>query len=135
MFERTSARGTTCFSGLLHRVIAGLFAPIAVRTAFWIIALSWMGRACILTVPVASNLGAFLGRMNVGFDAGDHCRRHELVVGINDEQLARPVEFRLSCEYHPTSTNCCGAELRRPSCSRRAYTVDRIFNLHRRTLR
>ena len=72
-------------------VIAGLFAPIA-RTAFWIIALSWMGRACILTVPVALNLGAFLGRMNVGFDAGDHCRRNELVVGINDKQLARPVE-------------------------------------------
>jgi len=29
-------------------VITGLLAPIAVRTAIWIIALSWMGTACIL---------------------------------------------------------------------------------------
>jgi hypothetical protein len=29
-------------------VIAGLFAPIPVRTTIWIIALSWMGTACIL---------------------------------------------------------------------------------------
>ena len=29
-------------------VIAGLFAPVLVRTAIWIVALSWMGTACIL---------------------------------------------------------------------------------------
>jgi hypothetical protein len=29
-------------------ILAGLFAPVAVRTAIWIIALSWMGTACIL---------------------------------------------------------------------------------------
>ncbi|MGH6935965.1 MAG: hypothetical protein ACRED2_07260 [Methylocella sp.] len=29
-------------------VITGLFAPVAVRTTIWIIALSWMGTACIL---------------------------------------------------------------------------------------
>ncbi|MCI0599491.1 MAG: hypothetical protein L0Y60_08200 [Beijerinckiaceae bacterium] len=29
-------------------VIAGLFAPVLVRMAIWIIALSWMGAACIL---------------------------------------------------------------------------------------
>jgi len=29
-------------------VIAGLFAPVPVRTALWITALSWMGTACIL---------------------------------------------------------------------------------------
>jgi hypothetical protein len=29
-------------------VIAGLFAPVHVRTALWIVALSWMGTACIL---------------------------------------------------------------------------------------
>ena len=29
-------------------VIAGLFAPVPVRTALWIVALSWMGTACIL---------------------------------------------------------------------------------------
>jgi hypothetical protein len=29
-------------------ILAGLFAPVAVRTAIWIIALSWMGTACVL---------------------------------------------------------------------------------------
>ncbi len=29
-------------------ILAGLFAPVAVRTAVWIIALIWMGTACIL---------------------------------------------------------------------------------------
>jgi hypothetical protein len=29
-------------------ILAGLFAPVAVRTAIWIIALIWMGTACIL---------------------------------------------------------------------------------------
>lgn len=29
-------------------VIAGLFAPVPVRTALWVVALSWMGTACIL---------------------------------------------------------------------------------------
>jgi hypothetical protein len=29
-------------------VIAGLLAPVPVRTAIWIVALSWMGTACIL---------------------------------------------------------------------------------------
>jgi hypothetical protein len=29
-------------------VIAGLLAPVLVRTAIWIVALSWMGTACIL---------------------------------------------------------------------------------------
>ena len=29
-------------------VIAGLFAPALVRMAIWIVALSWMGTACIL---------------------------------------------------------------------------------------
>ena len=29
-------------------VIAGLSAPVLVRTAIWIVALSWMGTACIL---------------------------------------------------------------------------------------
>jgi hypothetical protein len=29
-------------------IFVGLFAPINVRTAIWIIALSWMGTACIL---------------------------------------------------------------------------------------
>ena len=29
-------------------ILAGLFAPVAVRTAVWIIALIWMGTACVL---------------------------------------------------------------------------------------
>ncbi len=29
-------------------VIAGLFAPVLLRMALWIVALSWMGPACIL---------------------------------------------------------------------------------------
>jgi hypothetical protein len=29
-------------------VIGGLFAPVPVRTVIWIVALSWMGTACIL---------------------------------------------------------------------------------------
>jgi hypothetical protein len=29
-------------------ILAGLFAPVAVRIAIWIIALSWMGTACVL---------------------------------------------------------------------------------------
>lgn len=29
-------------------ILAGLFAPVPVRTAIWIIALSWMGTACVL---------------------------------------------------------------------------------------
>jgi hypothetical protein len=29
-------------------ILAGLFAPVPVRTAIWIIALIWMGTACIL---------------------------------------------------------------------------------------
>jgi hypothetical protein len=29
-------------------IFVGLFAPVNVRTAIWIIALSWMGTACIL---------------------------------------------------------------------------------------
>src|SRR5207249_6222510 len=29
-------------------ILAGLFAPVPVRTAVWIIALIWMGTACIL---------------------------------------------------------------------------------------
>jgi hypothetical protein len=29
-------------------ILAGLFAPVAVRTAIWVIALIWMGTACIL---------------------------------------------------------------------------------------
>jgi hypothetical protein len=29
-------------------ILAGLFAPVAVRTAIWIIALSWTGTACVL---------------------------------------------------------------------------------------
>jgi hypothetical protein len=30
--------------------------------------------------------------MKLGFDAGDHCRGQEFAIGINDEQIARPVE-------------------------------------------
>ena len=29
-------------------ILAGLFAPIPIRAAIWIIALSWMGTACLL---------------------------------------------------------------------------------------
>jgi hypothetical protein len=29
-------------------IVAGLFAPVPVRTAIWIIALIWMGTACVL---------------------------------------------------------------------------------------
>lgn len=29
-------------------ILAGLFAPVPVRTAIWIIALIWMGTACVL---------------------------------------------------------------------------------------
>src|SRR5262245_38120979 len=29
-------------------IISSLFAPISIRTAIWIIALSWMGTACLL---------------------------------------------------------------------------------------
>jgi hypothetical protein len=32
----------------LAAIVAGLFAPASVRTAIWIIALTWMGTACIL---------------------------------------------------------------------------------------
>jgi hypothetical protein len=30
--------------------------------------------------------------MRLGFDARDRCRRHEFAVGLQDEQIARPVE-------------------------------------------
>jgi hypothetical protein len=30
--------------------------------------------------------------MKLGFDAGDHFRRQELAIGVQDEQIARPVE-------------------------------------------
>jgi hypothetical protein len=30
--------------------------------------------------------------MKVGFDARDHFQREELAIGINDKQIARPVE-------------------------------------------
>src|SRR6516164_5392351 len=29
-------------------IVAGLFAPVAARVAIWIVALTWMGAACIL---------------------------------------------------------------------------------------
>jgi hypothetical protein len=32
----------------LAAILTGLFAPVPIRTAIWIIALSWMGTACIL---------------------------------------------------------------------------------------
>ncbi len=33
----------------LAAILAGLFMPAALRTADWVIALGWMGTACILT--------------------------------------------------------------------------------------
>jgi hypothetical protein len=39
-------------------------------------------------VKVAFDLGAIRPQMKLGFDAGDHCRRHELTIGIKDEKIA-----------------------------------------------
>ena len=32
----------------LAAIIAGLFVPVALRTAIWVVALGWMGAACIM---------------------------------------------------------------------------------------
>jgi hypothetical protein len=47
---------------------------------------------CALIVAVAFDFGAVCRQMKLGFDARDHCRCQELAIGINDEQIARPVE-------------------------------------------
>jgi hypothetical protein len=38
------------------------------------------------------DLGAFRRQVKLGCDARDRCRRQQLAIGINDEQIARPVE-------------------------------------------
>jgi hypothetical protein len=43
-------------------------------------------------MKIALDLGALRGQMKLGCDAGDRCRRHELAIGVQDEQIARPVE-------------------------------------------
>jgi hypothetical protein len=49
-----------------------------------------------LIVPVALGLGAFRRQMKLGCDAGDRCRRQELAIGVQDKQLACPVEDNAS---------------------------------------
>ena len=54
------------------------------------------------------DLGAFRRQMKVGFYACDRCRCHELAIGIQNEQIARPVAdnasarpvFVFVCPHH-----------------------------------
>jgi hypothetical protein len=43
-------------------------------------------------VKVSCDFGALPWQMKLGYDARDRCRGQELAVGIQDEQIARPVE-------------------------------------------
>ena len=43
-------------------------------------------------MPVALDLGALRWQLKSGFDARDRCRGQELAIGVQDEQIARPVE-------------------------------------------
>jgi hypothetical protein len=37
-------------------------------------------------------LGAFVRQMKLGLDVRDRCRSQDLAIGVQDEQIARPVE-------------------------------------------
>jgi hypothetical protein len=43
-------------------------------------------------MPVALDLGVVFRQMKLGLDARDHCRCQQLAIGIEDKQVARPVE-------------------------------------------
>jgi hypothetical protein len=49
-------------------------------------------------MKIPLDFGAFRRQMKLCFDARDYCRRHELAIGIQEEQLARPVEDDASAQ-------------------------------------
>jgi len=45
----------------LVAIIGGLFVPVSLRTAGWVIALGWMGAACMLRDAVIARTAAIPG--------------------------------------------------------------------------
>jgi hypothetical protein len=52
-----------------------------------------------LIVKVAFDLGALRRQMKLGFDASDRCRRYELAIGIQNEQISKTMRPRGQSSY------------------------------------
>jgi len=65
----------------------------------------------------AFGFGTLLRQMKLGFDTRDHCRCQELAIGVQDEQIAHPVEDDASARpvlVFVRPHNCAQGEINRP---------------------